>query len=298
VRGATRFGCYKATISTGMATTSRNECAMAYNLVDALVARDDDGGMITEIRCSDGYVNATKMCQSAGKRWNDYWVNGSTKSFIQELTKSTGILVELLITQTITGPNMQRGTWVHQEIAIDLARWCSPKFAVAVARLVRRYLMGQVTTEESREVARRAGFAMAEPPALPPPQMQVHYMVTALEKLGIDLQNPRWSQGLRDLSMNILGMSPNPALPSPTPEERWAGVVEIAEEMGYRNAVKLDVRTALGRHVSNRHDWECDTAELKRRKEERLCNGTMRKIWVYLDTPTFRELISEYFADD
>ena len=29
-----------------------------------------------------------------------------------------------------TGPNDQRGTWIHPRLAVDLARWISPEFAV------------------------------------------------------------------------------------------------------------------------------------------------------------------------
>ena len=36
------------------------------------------------------------------------------------------------------------------DVAIHLAQWCSPYFAVKVSELVRRYVKGQVTTEESR----------------------------------------------------------------------------------------------------------------------------------------------------
>ena len=41
-------------------------------IVQALVAKDANGDIITEIRQSDGYVNATKMCQAVGKLFADF----------------------------------------------------------------------------------------------------------------------------------------------------------------------------------------------------------------------------------
>lgn len=62
-----------------------------------------------------------------------------------------------LLVQVISdGPNRQRGTWVHPRVAIHLAQWCSPKFAVKVVDLVFRYTLGKVTTEESQAAARIA----------------------------------------------------------------------------------------------------------------------------------------------
>jgi len=112
-----------------------------------------DGRIVTEIRKSDGYVNATKMCQEAGREWKTY--HRSNKEFIEEVSRSVQNCTDLLIQQTTTGPNEDRGTWVHHQVAIHLAMWCSPVFAVAVTDLVTRYLTGRVTTEESQEAARR-----------------------------------------------------------------------------------------------------------------------------------------------
>jgi hypothetical protein len=47
------------------------------------------------------------------------------------------------------------GTWVHPDIAIDAAMWISPKFGLAVSRLVRSFLTGHVTTEQSQAAARQ-----------------------------------------------------------------------------------------------------------------------------------------------
>jgi hypothetical protein len=47
-----------------------------------------------------------------------------------------GIHIDLLIETRVTGPNEVRGTWVHPYVAVHLAQWLSPRFAVQVSKLV------------------------------------------------------------------------------------------------------------------------------------------------------------------
>lgn len=87
-------------------------------------------------RVSDGYINATAMCQVAGKEWSHYRSNKDTQDFLDELSQSLGIPRDLLTHSIVNGPRHERGTWVHPQVAVHLAQWCSPKFAVQVSRWV------------------------------------------------------------------------------------------------------------------------------------------------------------------
>jgi len=108
----------------------------------------DEGKMITEMR-EDGYINATKMCKSAGKEFNDFKSLQSTKTLVARLqSKYPWIPGVFIITRGRNG-----GAWVCARISLDLARWCSPTFADAVADVVLRYSRGEITTEESQQVA-------------------------------------------------------------------------------------------------------------------------------------------------
>ena len=102
--------------------------------------RDWNGCLIGR-RAADGYVNATAMCKANGKRWNHYISNDRSQAYIVALTAalrlagnpadptSAGFPADPI--QTVcTGPNDLRGTWVHPRLAVDLARWISPHFAV------------------------------------------------------------------------------------------------------------------------------------------------------------------------
>jgi hypothetical protein len=81
-------------------------------------------------RDSDGYADATAMCQANGKRWFDYERLDRTTDYITALAEATGLQPAQLVISTTTGPNHLRGTWIHPRIAVDLARWISPAFAV------------------------------------------------------------------------------------------------------------------------------------------------------------------------
>jgi hypothetical protein len=81
-------------------------------------------------RRDDGFVNATAMCKANAKRWTLYRTNERTKAYMAALAGSVGIPTHLLIDSITTGPNATRGTWIHPRLAVDLARWISPQFAV------------------------------------------------------------------------------------------------------------------------------------------------------------------------
>lgn len=95
-------------------------------------------------RVRDGYVNATAMCKAGGKLFNDYSRLRTTEPFLTVLSGSTGIPVDLLVSTVMTGPNDFRGTWVHPQVAINLAQWISPEFAVKVTQWIFDWMSGKV----------------------------------------------------------------------------------------------------------------------------------------------------------
>ncbi len=87
-------------------------------------------GNLIEQRAGDGYVNATAMCKAHGKKFSHYSENAATKAFVDELKVSAGIPADTLLCTLSNVPNAQKGTWVHPQVAIHLAMWCSSAFAV------------------------------------------------------------------------------------------------------------------------------------------------------------------------
>jgi hypothetical protein len=130
------------------------------DLTDAsyeLVPLELENGYIIEHREEDGYIDVTNLCK-AGKKEFKHWNSlGKTKAFLHELASTVGIPTVELISQN-TGGNGDRHTWVHPQVAINIAQWISPQFDVKVSAWVLEVMMtGKVditNTKTYRELQR------------------------------------------------------------------------------------------------------------------------------------------------
>ena len=103
-------------------------------------------------RVGDGYVNLTAMAKASGKLIADYLRLGTTKAFLEALSRSMGIPIDRLIITVSTGPNSGRGTMGHPQVAIHCGQWCSADFAVIVTGWVTTWMTtGQTPIQPSLE---------------------------------------------------------------------------------------------------------------------------------------------------
>jgi hypothetical protein len=110
-----------------------------------LIPHPVQGGTIIHQRPTDGYINATAMCQAAGRLWGHYRENVTTNAFLTELAADIGIPISVLV-QSIKGGDPQlQGTWIHPQVAIHFGQWLSPKFAVQVSQWVVDWMSGKST---------------------------------------------------------------------------------------------------------------------------------------------------------
>ena len=109
-------------------TSSLPATSVALMSQDILVSRSWNGNPISR-RTSDGYVNATAMCKANGKRWKDYRESDRCQHYLDALESVAGISVHALV-ESRSGGTGGGGTWVHPQVAVDLARWISAPFAV------------------------------------------------------------------------------------------------------------------------------------------------------------------------
>lgn len=107
-----------------------------------MIPRIEEGEVIPQ-RTRDGYISATALCQSVGKRFSDYKSSRPAADFIYELQRQTGLREDELIHVISGGNPALQGTWVHPYIAINLGQWLSPKFAVKVSQWVTEWQQGQ-----------------------------------------------------------------------------------------------------------------------------------------------------------
>ena len=100
------------------------------------IINHEENGLQVSQRIEDGYMNLTQMAKNNGKLIADYLRLDTTKAFVEELSTSMGIPIDLLIVKIVKGQNHSRGTWAHPKVAINCATWCNTKFAVFVTNLV------------------------------------------------------------------------------------------------------------------------------------------------------------------
>ena len=110
-----------------------------------LIEHDVDGGIVPQ-RPQDGYIDATRLCQQAGRQFADYYRLAQTKAFLDALSLDMGIPISNLV-QAIRGrgDKIGQGTWVHPQVAIHLGQWLSPQFAVQVSKWVFDWMQGKTS---------------------------------------------------------------------------------------------------------------------------------------------------------
>ncbi len=75
-------------------------------------------------------INATQMAKPFGKEAKHWLINQSTNDFLAELSKVRNLTFADLVNVRKGSPDNGGGTWMHEDVAIEFARWLSPAFAV------------------------------------------------------------------------------------------------------------------------------------------------------------------------
>ena len=123
-----------------------------------LVTRAWNGTPIAR-RTTDGYVNATAMCKANGKRWSDFRESDRCQRYSEALAETTGIPVFDLIESSRGSTG---GTFVHPDLATELARWIDDRFAVFINIWFREEVERRMSQVRDTQI-----------PALPAPADQV-----------------------------------------------------------------------------------------------------------------------------
>jgi 5-methylcytosine-specific restriction endonuclease McrA len=123
--------------------------------------RTETGLVEVSQRPHDGYINVTQICKAVGKlvgHWNDL---DGTAEYLAAASPVIGITITELI-QTIRGgfPELQ-GTWAHPLVAVEIARWCSPAFAVQVNFWYLEWIQGNLPPPKPMTVAEAVQASLA-----------------------------------------------------------------------------------------------------------------------------------------
>lgn len=259
---------------------------------------------------ADGYFSLTDMAQSTGKQVASWLRNKDTTEYLEMLSIDTGFSIRndeieteshyvnshnALIDIQVGGKAETTGTWGHELVAIEFARWCDKNLSIQCNKWIKELLSaGSVSIVSPATTVTPVPITTVSLPYVPTTAEQLKMVVDSLSLLGCDFENPRFQQGYQDWAHNLLGIktSSTTALPSGSlaANEEWMGVCERAEELGFGCiGANHSERVKLGNYVSKFED------DVIRKREKRLCNGQSRPIWVYKVTERFDEIIRDYF---
>jgi hypothetical protein len=101
--------------------------------------------ILIDTRQEDNYINASQLCRTGTKKFSDWVSLESTKELINELSKSNNQIdvnnnVKFIEKSTV---GKLRETWIHPDLAIQLAQWISPKFALLVSKWFREIMQNK-----------------------------------------------------------------------------------------------------------------------------------------------------------
>ena len=117
------------------------------------------GNEITFQNSGNVMVNATQMAKAFGNsKRPQFWINTQqSKDYIDALSEARNIATADLV-QVKQGGNPQlQGTWMHQDVALEFARWLSPAFAIWTNDRIRELLTtGVATTSDDDEMIAQA----------------------------------------------------------------------------------------------------------------------------------------------
>ncbi len=116
-------------------------------------------GIEIEQRLTDGFINGTAMCVAHGRDISDWLRTDQVLELVTALANNLGVepesnsakkpnsektrvsaLFPTLVVVKRGSPEVGGGTWLHPDLAIQLAQFCSPAFSLQVSSWVREWL--------------------------------------------------------------------------------------------------------------------------------------------------------------
>ena len=114
------------------------------NIMNNPVVYDYKGSQISFISGENVMINATQMAKPFGKEAKHWLLNQSTRDFIQALSEVRNLTSADLV--KVTKGGIEQGTWMHEDVALEFARWLNPAFAIWCNDRIKELLKTGVTT--------------------------------------------------------------------------------------------------------------------------------------------------------
>ena len=113
----------------------------------SIINFDYNGSQISFICGDNVMVNATQMAKPFGKVPKDWLRTKQTHDFISTLSAVRQICpTQLVEVRQGNSASFEQGTWMHEDVALEFARWLSPTFAIWCNDRIKELLKTGVTT--------------------------------------------------------------------------------------------------------------------------------------------------------
>ena len=126
-------------------------CFFIFMLSNQVQIFQYNGSPVTFQKGDSVMVNATEMAKAFDKRPIDWLQNKQTEEFLNELSKVRKSTLADLVQVTRGGDNP--GTWMHEDVALEFARWLSPAFSIWCNDHIKELLTTGVTTVSDDDAA-------------------------------------------------------------------------------------------------------------------------------------------------
>ena len=95
------------------------------------IVYDYKGSKISFAYGENVMVNATEMAKPFGKTTKDWLRTNASSEFINSLSAVRQICPsQLVVVRKGNSNEFEQGTWMHEDVALEFARWLSPAFAI------------------------------------------------------------------------------------------------------------------------------------------------------------------------
>jgi hypothetical protein len=157
------------------------------------------GGVAIRCNQDDGYINATELCAAGHKQLCNWNTNKKSEQFLKVLSVSLGIPSGKLHEYRDKGP-LDRGTWAHPQVAINIAQWISPEFDVQVSKWIHELLVfGNVKYGMERsdvsimheQLKQLENTVSAKDGIIVVKDEKIDYLTQLITNLGYDMQGMR-----------------------------------------------------------------------------------------------------------
>jgi hypothetical protein len=234
----------------------------------------------TETGASYASLSATaRMCSTNDKEVQPTQI----KRLIESNGFETVTKTPLLEAEVHTTTGLKTVTFLDEKQILGCLVKYNPNLLINFAEVGIRVYLHKLA---GYEVTSTATQPQPQPRQLPPVRDAVDYVNATATIKGLGSSIPH---ALQQLLLDRLGDELHTLKQGVLPEskERWLGVAQLAEELGYK--LTAGEGSSLGKYAAKQPGVE-------RKQEERLCNGQIRKINVYLETPALETVIHDYFS--